>query len=201
MSPELLGWLASVVYLSRLLPQPVRLARTGLPAGVSTVAAMNAVISDAAWIAYGLQADLLPVWLVALVGVVPGVWTVVLLRREVDRADLLRSGAWLATIVVAGLVGWLGVILAASVLVNVGPQVWTALRSKDLRGLSAFTWLLAIADGLLWGAYGLVVADGALLAYAAVLISGALIVLVRMATTRSFATGLGGPAVAALEGS
>lgn len=200
MSPELLGWLASVVYLSRLLPQPVRLARTGLPVGVSTVAAMNAVISDAAWIAYGVQADLVPVWLVALVGVVPGVWTVVLLRRQVDRGDLVRSGAWLVTIVVAGLVGWLGVILAASVLVNVGPQVWTALRSDDLRGLSAFTWLLAIGDGLLWGAYGLVVADGALLAYAAVLVGGALIVLVRMAVTRSFTTALGGSAVPALDG-
>ena len=200
MSPELLGWLASVVYLSRLLPQPIRLARTGLPEGISTVAAMNAVISDAAWIAYGLQAGLLPVWLVALVGVVPGVWTVVLLRREVDRGDLVRSGAWLAVIVVAALVGGLGVILAASVLVNVGPQVWTALRSNDLRGLSAFTWVLAIGDGLLWGAYGWVVADVALLAYAGVLVTGALIVLLRMAMTRSFTTDLAGPAVPALEG-
>jgi len=200
MSPELLGLLASVVYLSRLLPQPIRLARTGLPEGISTVAAMNAVISDAAWIAYGLQAGLLPVWLVALVGVVPGVWTVVLLRREVDRGDLVRSGAWLAVIVVAALVGGLGVILAASVLVNVGPQVWTALRSNDLRGLSAFTWVLAIGDGLLWGAYGWVVADVALLAYAGVLVTGALIVLLRMAMTRSFTTDLAGPAVPALEG-
>lgn len=200
MSPELLGWLASVVYLSRLLPQPIRLARTGLPEGISTVAAMNAVISDAAWIAYGLQAGLLPVWLVALVGVVPGVWTVVLLRREVDRGDLVRSGAWLAVVVVAALVGWLGVILAVSVLVNVGPQVWTALRSNDLRGLSAFTWVLAIGDGLLWGAYGWVVADVALLAYAGVLVSGALIVLLRMAMTRSFTTNPAGPAVPALEG-
>jgi len=200
MSPELLGWLASVVYLSRLLPQPIRLTRTGLPEGISTVAAMNAVISDAAWIAYGLQAGLLPVWLVALVGVVPGVWTVVLLRREVDRGDLVRSGAWLAVIVVAALVGGLGVILAASVLVNVGPQVWTALRSNDLRGLSAFTWVLAIGDGLLWGAYGWVVADVALLAYAGVLVTGALIVLLRMAMTRSFTTDLAGPAVPALEG-
>lgn len=200
MSPELLGWLASVVYLSRLLPQPIRLTRTGLPEGISTVAAMNAVISDAAWIAYGLQAGLLPVWLVALVGVVPGVWTVVLLRREVDRGDLVRSGAWLAVVVVAALVGGLGVILAASVLVNVGPQVWTALRSNDLRGLSAFTWVLAIGDGLLWGAYGWVVADVALLAYAGVLVTGALIVLLRMAMTRSFTTDLAGPAVPALEG-
>ena len=200
MSPELLGWLASVVYLSRLLPQPIRLTRTGLPEGISTVAAMNAVISDAAWIAYGLQAGLLPVWLVALVGVVPGVWTVGLLRREVDRGDLVRSGAWLAVIMVAALVGGLGVILAASVLVNVGPQVWTALRSNDLRGLSAFTWVLAIGDGLLWGAYGWVVADVALLAYAGVLVTGALIVLLRMAMTRSFTTDLAGPAVPALEG-
>jgi uncharacterized protein with PQ loop repeat len=187
MSPELLGWLASVVYLARLLPQPVRLARTGVPVGVSTIAAMNAVISDVAWISYGLGAGLVPVWLVAVIGVVPGVWTVALLRSEIRRRDLFRSGIWLALIGLAALAGLLGVVLAASVLVNMGPQVWKALRSSDLRGLSALTWLIAIGDGVLWGAYGWVVGDGALVGYGVVLVSSALVVLARMAQTRSFA--------------
>ena len=186
MSPELLGWLASLVYLARLLPQPVRLARTGVPVGISTIAAMNAVISDVAWIAYGLQAGLVPVWLVAVIGVVPGVWTVALLRGEIRRGDVLRSGIWLAVIGLAAAAGALGVILAASVLVNMGPQVWKAIRSSDLRGLSAFTWLIAIGDGLLWGAYGVVVEDRALVGYGVVLVTSALIVLGRMAQTRSF---------------
>ncbi|MCB1262930.1 MAG: hypothetical protein KDB33_21395, partial [Acidimicrobiales bacterium] len=82
MTPELLGWIASITYVLRLLPQPVRLWRTGLPAGVSTVAAWNALLCDLGWAAYGASADLPPVLWVSVVAAVPGVWTVVLLRRE-----------------------------------------------------------------------------------------------------------------------
>ena len=189
MSPELLGWLASILFISRLLPQPLRLVRTGLPDGVSPLAAINAVISEAAWLLYGLEAGLVPVWAVSFAALVPGVWTVVLLRHQVRRGDLARASLWLAVIVAAWFAGRLGVVLGVSVLVSIGPQVWTAIRSPDLRGLSLFTWLLAIGDALLWGAYGLVVGDGALLGYAAVLLTGAAIVIVRMVQTRSITIG------------
>lgn len=185
MSPELLGWLASILFISRLLPQPVRLVRTGLPEGVSPLASINAVVSESAWLVYGWQAGLVPVWAVSVAALVPGIWTVVLLRHQVTRGDVARAALWLVVIVVAGVTGRLGVVLGVSVLVSVGPQVWTAVREDDLRGLSVFTWLIAIADGLTWGLYGWVVDDGALLGYAAVLVSAALVVLVRMAVTRS----------------
>ena len=199
MSPELLGWLASILFISRLLPQPIRLVRTGLPDGVSPLAAMNAVISETAWLIYGLEAGLVPVWAVSVAALVPGVWTVALLRHRIARGDLLRAGAWLAVIAAAWAGGALGVVLGASVLVSIGPQVWTAVRSSDLRGLSVFTWLLAIGDGLLWGAYGLVVGDVALLGYAAVLLGGASIVIVRMVQTRSIAFGRAPLAAPALD--
>jgi uncharacterized protein with PQ loop repeat len=185
MSPELLGWLASILFISRLLPQPIRLVRTGLPEGVSPLAALNAVISETAWLIYGLQAGLVPVWAVSVAALVPGVWTIVLLRRQIAIGDLVRAGIWLVVILGAWSGGVLGVVLGGSVLVSIGPQVWTAVRSSDLRGLSVFTWLLAIGDGLLWGAYGLVIGDGALLGYAAVLLTGASIVIVRMVQTGS----------------
>jgi uncharacterized protein with PQ loop repeat len=191
MSPELLGWLASILFISRLLPQPIRLVRTGLPEGVSPLAAINAVISETAWLIYGLQAGLVPVWAVSVAALVPGLWTVALLRRQVRPGDLLRAGAWLAVILVAWAGGVLGAVLGVSVLLSIGPQVWTALRTSDLRGLSIFTWLIAIGDGLLWGAYGLVVGDAALLGYAAVLLTGASIVIVRMVQTRSITIGAG----------
>jgi uncharacterized protein with PQ loop repeat len=199
MSPELLGWLASILFISRLLPQPIRLARTGLPEGVSPLAAINAVISETAWLIYGLQAGLVPVWAVSVAALIPGVWTIVLLRRRTSAADVARAAVWLAVILAAWFGGALGVILGGSVLVSIGPQVWTAIRSSDLRGLSVFTWLLAIGDALLWGAYGLVVGDGALLGYAAVLLSGATIVIVRMVQTRSVATGRRALVVPALD--
>jgi uncharacterized protein with PQ loop repeat len=185
MSPELLGWLASMLFISRLLPQPLRLVRTGLPEGVSPLAATNAVVSETAWLVYGLQAGLVPVWAVSVAALVPGLWTVALVRRQVSRGDLARAAIWLGVILAAALTGRLGVVLGVSVLVSVGPQVWTAIRADDLRGLSMYTWLIAIADALMWGAYGLVVGDGALLGYAAVLVTAAVVVLARMAQTRS----------------
>lgn len=191
MSPELIGWLASMLFVTRLLPQPVRLVRTGLPDGVSPLAAINAVVSETAWLVYGWHAGLVPVWAVSLAALVPGIWTAVLVRRAVTRGDLGRAGLWLSVIVVAALTGQLGVVLGVSVLVSVGPQVWTAIRAADLRGLSMYTWLVAIADALTWGMYGLVVGDGALLGYAAALVAASVIVLGRMAQTRSlpFQTG------------
>jgi uncharacterized protein with PQ loop repeat len=200
MSPELIGWLASVLFISRLLPQPFRLVRTGLPEGVSPLAAMNAVISETAWLVYGLQAGLVPVWAVSVAALVPGVWTVVLLRGQVRRRHLVRAGLWLLVIGVAAAAGVLGVVLGATVLVSVGPQVWTAIREQDLRGLSVFTWLLAIGDALLWGAYGLAVGDAALLGYAAILFTSAVIVLVRMVQTRSITLGRGRTLAPALDG-
>ncbi|MCU0269238.1 MAG: PQ-loop repeat-containing protein [Acidimicrobiales bacterium] len=184
MDPELLGWLASAVFLVRLLPQPIRLWRTGTPQGVSPLAAMNSALSDLAWLLYGLGAGLVPVWLVAVLALPPGIWTVVLLRRRTSRGDLLLAGLWLATILVAAYTGGLVALLGVSVLVNQGPQVLEALRSDDLRGVAAPTWWIALADATLWGSYGVVVGDAAVVAYGVVLFACATTILVRLWVTR-----------------
>ena len=189
MSAELLGWIASVTYVLRLLPQPVRLWRTGLPAGVSTVAAWNALLCDLGWAAYGASADLAPVLWVSVVAAVPGVWTVVLLRRETRVRDLAIVGTLAAVFVLAGVAGVLGAVLGLSVVITTGPQVLVALRQDDLRGIAPAAWCVSIADAALWGAYGLAVGDGALLGYAVVLTTAAVIVLGRIAWTRRSVVG------------
>lgn len=184
MSVEVLGVLASLAFFARLTPQPVRLWRTGRPDGVSPMAAMNSALSDLGWILYGTAAGLVPVWLTALVALVPGLWTVWLLRRETTRRDLLWSGLWLATIGLAWASGTLVGILGISVVVNQGPQVVRALRSDDLRGVSPTTYVLALADAGLWGAYGLAADDVAVIGYAVVLWAAAVTVLGRIWWTR-----------------
>ena len=82
---DALAIVASVVFLVRLLPQPLRLARHGVAEGVSALAALNAVISALAWVAYGLQAQLPVVWGVSVLALVPGVWQAMLLRRALGR--------------------------------------------------------------------------------------------------------------------
>ena len=85
MSASAVGWVASIVFLARLLPQPIRLFRTGVPNGVSPLAMMNSAVSDIAWVLYGLSAGLAPVWVVALLALPPGIWTIVLLRDRITR--------------------------------------------------------------------------------------------------------------------
>ena len=180
MSPDVIGWIASVVFLARLLPQPIRLARTGVPDGVSPLGALNSAVSDIAWVLYGLAAALIPVWAVAAVALLPGIATVVLVRRRIARIDLLGAGAWLALILVAAALNSLAVVLAASVLVNQGPQVWTAIRSNRLDGISKTTWYIALADAALWGSYGVALLDVALIGYGVVLLTSAVVILTRI---------------------
>jgi uncharacterized protein with PQ loop repeat len=181
---EVLAVIAPLVYLVRLLPQPVRLWRTGVAAGVSPLAAMNGVIGDIGWLAYGLSAGLPAVWAVSAVALVPATWTVALLRRRVVRTDLVIAGAWAAVLVVSAGLGVVGITLALGVLITQGPQVWAAIRSRDLRGIAPGTWWLSVLDALTWGSYGAAVGDEALMLYGMVLIVSATIVLGRIHWTR-----------------
>jgi uncharacterized protein with PQ loop repeat len=180
----LLGWLATFAFLIRLLPQPIRLMRTGVPDGVSPMAVMNIALTELAWLSYGLIEGLVPVWVVSLPALPLGLWTVVLIRRQITRRDLLGSGIWLATIALGWATGALAVVLAASVFVNYGPQVVTALRGRRLDGLAPTTWWLALADATLWGAYGVAVGDPALIGYCIILTLSAAIILWRIWRTR-----------------
>lgn len=188
MSPAtVLSLVASAIFLVRLVPQPVRLWRTGVAAGVSPVAAANAVTSASAWLVYGAAHHLPVVWAVSVVALVPGAWTVGLLWHEFGTADLVGGGAVAAAFALAGMTGALAAALAMGVLVTAGPQVWRALRRSDLRGIAAATWCVAVADALSWGAYGVVIGDHALEGYGAVLLASALIVLGRVAWTQRVA--------------
>ena len=57
----------------------------------------------------------------------------------------------------------MSIALPISVLAANLPQVWVAYKESDLTDLSLGTWLLAMAEGFLWGGYGLVQQDIAVL--------------------------------------
>lgn len=190
-----LSIVASGVFFIRLLPQPARLWRTGVTSGVSPIAAANAVTAATAWLAYGLWHGLLAVWLVSVAALVPGVWTVVLLRRAFSGRELLVAAGVATGFGSSAALGVLGAALALGVLTTSGPQVWRAIRDSDLRGIAPATWFVAIADASLWGAYGIVIADLAMVGYAVVLITSAAIVLGRVAWTRRRAADVVAPTV------
>ncbi len=184
MSTSWFAVVASGVFLARLVPQPVRLARRGVAAGVSPLAALNAVVATLGWLAYGLVVGLPVVWIVAALALVPGLWTVALLAGSTRREDLMVAGGWAAVVVLSFGVGLAAGVLAVGVLVTQGPQVWLAARERDLSGIAPATWWLAIADATSWGAYGVAVADPALMGYGLVLSASASVVLARLWWTR-----------------
>jgi hypothetical protein len=77
-------------------------------------------------------------------------------RKKTEFVVLLLFGS------IGGATG-LSVALPVSVLAANIPQVWVAYREKSLTDLSLGTWLLAMSEGLLWGGYGLVQQDIAVL--------------------------------------
>ncbi|MGQ0830947.1 MAG: hypothetical protein ACT4OV_04650 [Microthrixaceae bacterium] len=190
------GLVASGVFLARLLPQPIRLARTGVVAGVSPLAGFNSVITAVAWTAYGVTARLPLVAIVSALAVIPSAWTALLLIRSATRPDWLGGGAWAGIVLVAAVTGRLGFVLAGSVLLTIGPQVVVAVRGEDLRGIAPATMWIALGDASLWGLYGLTLGDGALMAYGLVLFSSAAIVLARIAVTQR---ALGSPVAIAAQ--
>jgi hypothetical protein len=113
-----------------------------------------------------------------------------------SRRDVVTAGLWLAVIVIAATTGSLAVVLAFSVLVNQGPQVWEAVRSDDLRGIAPLTWFIACVDAALWGAYGVARGDVALMGYGVVLLTFSLTILGRIAYTRRAAVLEPAPAAA-----
>lgn len=184
MSATTLSVLASAVFLVRLVPQPVRLHRSGVAEGVSPMAAYNAVTVAVAWLWYGLDHQLLAVWLVSVLALVPGLWQAALLVRRTRPVDVLGAGAWVAVLLGAHAVGHFGPVLGLGVVVTCGPQVVEVLRSDDVGGVAAATWWISILDAVLWGGYGLAIADGPLVGYGVVLVCCSLVVLVRLAVVR-----------------
>ncbi len=184
MLESVLAVAAPAAFLVRLIPQPLRLARTGVDEGVSPLAAFNQVLSEAAWLGYGLLAQRVSIWLVSALAVFPSAWQAGLLLPRSRRSDLLGAAAFAGAIGVAWTMGVLGAVLGASVLVTTGPQVIRALRSEDVSGIAAATWWLSLLDAALWGAYGWVIDDLALVGYWAVLTTCAVTVLTRLGFAR-----------------
>jgi uncharacterized protein with PQ loop repeat len=180
-----LAVIASVVYLGRLLPQPVRTLRTGRVEGVSALAAINGLVADAAWLVYGVVAHVPAIWLVSVPSLALSAWLLYLLRREVSGRDLALGSTWLAVLAGAGAGGLLAPALAGTVVLTCGPAVWEAYRVDRPAGLSAGTWWLALVDAGTWGAYGLALGDRALELYAGVLTVTAVSLLARLRSRRA----------------
>jgi uncharacterized protein with PQ loop repeat len=172
---------AVVLALTQPVPQIVRVLRTRSVAGVSGPTTWIGFVVNLAWVSYGIARGLLPVAILSGAYVAGYVVVGVLLVRGGNRRGVgtgLLAGIGLASLVSVG--GWvaLGTVLALAVLPQFLPQVIEAWTADDLTGLAPGTYLIGMLDGVVWGGFGLLVADRPLVLYGAVMCSVAAAVLV-----------------------
>ncbi len=172
-----------------LMPQIVKLLRTGDSSGVSTTWPALGFISNIGWFAYLISQEL---WLsivaplVTFIAYAVTLWALARTGRDL-RASYWRGVAWAVLLVATTLAaGWttLGVVLGLSYGVMLAPSVWTAFRTMDPSGISAGTWWIGIAEAVLWGYYGWYHGDSGILTFSVVGLVGSALMLVRFYATR-----------------
>lgn len=178
---QLLTGVAVLLALTQPVPQILRILRTRSTAGVSGPAAWLGFVVNLGWLAYGIAQGLLPVAVLSVAYVVGYGLIGSLLVRGGDRRGAPVAVAYgLGLAALAGVAGWtvLGTVLAVTVGVQFLPQVIEAWRSDDLTALAPGTYWVCVLDGIIWGAYGGLVADGPLVLYGVVMVAVAVAVLV-----------------------
>lgn len=181
--------IATALAVSFLVPQILKLRRTGVAAGVSTTWAAIGAVTNAVWTAYLASAEL---WLAMVAtGVATVLYTVtfrLLVRAgEQWRGPVLFAVLWVAALGSVALLGGadtLGVVLGLSYVVSVAPGVWRAYRTPDPAGISPGSWAIMLTAGPLWFFYGSFYEDAAVMIYAVTAFIAAALVLARYAYTR-----------------
>ena len=181
---------ANVLGGGMAFPQAVRLARTRLVDGVSPVWIGVSFVMNGWWLAYGLANELwglIPVSLVA--AVLYGLIGVVYVRvaGPAELAGIAAGAVGLGAVPLPFLAfgGWSAAGLAVGLCygMQLAPAVVGAYRSRELAGIAAGTWALALVESAIWLFYGAVVADVALLVGGGAGVVMASAILVRLAVT------------------
>lgn len=165
---EVVGATALVFTAVAVVPQIVRVARVRSTAGVSPTWAMLGLVSTGAWVVYTGARGLWWATVADSMSCLSYAATVAVLAAHGERPRVVAGAAWLSVFFVSFAVGGLpamGAVLAVAFLIQVGPSIWTAYRSLDLHGASLTTWLLTAAEGALWGSYGLLHRDPAVVTF------------------------------------
>jgi uncharacterized protein with PQ loop repeat len=159
---------ANLAGMVMVLPQAVRVIRTGLVAGVSPAWAGTGIAFNTWWLAYGVAVPRPAVIPVSAVSVTVYIVLAVGLVRHRPPARRPLAGAlgtgFGATAAVLAVQGWatVGVFLGLAYGVQLLPAVISAWRSADTSGIARATWVIAWTEAALWGVAGLGRADAGL---------------------------------------
>lgn len=176
---------ATLLAWTSLVPQIVRLGRTGNANGVSTTWPAIGLVSNAAWTAYILSQEL---WAAAPSTAVMVIFYLLVFRALAGTGvrlgrPIARGVMWTLILAGTGIIGgWsaLGLLLGWSYVIQLAPAVWSVYRTDRPTGVSAPTWILIVVEALLWGFYGWWFSDIPIIVYAAVGVVAGCTILVRL---------------------
>jgi uncharacterized protein with PQ loop repeat len=171
-----------------LIPQMVRLIRFRDPAGVSATWAAFGVITNLAWVVYlgslGIWAGVpAPAMALGTYGVV----LAVLFGLGGITGWLGSSLGYILSIIAVWHFGGfpaLGLLLALSPGLQLLPELVEVYRQSSPSGLSPVTWTLGTCEAVLWGAFGWLVGEAAMVGYGVITSVGSLLILGRWWATR-----------------
>lgn len=171
-------------------PQARRLARTCRVEGVSATWIGVSLAINGWWLSYGLAAGvwaLVPVSSISLVLYATMAFVYFSAAGRTAMVPFALGFGVLGMIPLPFLLvgGWelAGIAVGLSYGVQLLPAVVAACRTRDLVGVSASTWLIALVESGLWLVYGIGVSDIALTLAGTVGVAMASVILARLAVT------------------
>jgi uncharacterized protein with PQ loop repeat len=180
---------ASILTFIFLIPQIVKLIRTGDSDGVSATWPAIGFVTNVGWLAYMISqgfwaAIAAPIVTFISYGVI--LWALARNGRSL-RESYLRGILWIGLLAATTLIaGWsiLGVFLGFSYGVQLAPSIWSAYRTADPSGVSSGTWWIGLAEALLWGYFGWFHADVGIVVFGIIGTVGSALMLTRYYSTR-----------------
>ncbi len=181
--------LATISTVTFLLPQIVKLVRTGNSDGVSTTWPALGFVINVGWFAYLIAQEL---WasifapFFTFLGYAVIMWAVGRTGRDLS-TSYLRGAAAAGLLTATALLGsWetLGVVLGIAYGLVLAPSIWTAYRTSIPSGISPLTWWIGLVEALLWGYYGWFHSDRGIITFMVVGVMGSGLMLLRYYATR-----------------
>jgi len=158
---------ASVLAAASAIPQLILLLRARSATGVSIAGWATTASASAVWIVHSMLNGSTTT---ALAMAVPAVLTLAIFALAVawggDRRGAATPFVFLAVVGAVALTGTpqlFTALLATTVFWSYGPSLFAMWTADDLSGNSTATWAIAAVYGLIWGGYGLLSADVAVI--------------------------------------
>lgn len=181
---------ATTATVALLIPQIIKLIRTGDSAGVSSIWPSLGFVSNVGWLAYMVSQHF---WIATVAPLSAVITYGVTLRVLSSTGRSLRpsyvSGLiWTVLLAATGLMGgWLtlGVVLGLTYGVQLAPAVVSAYRTANPSGIAPGTWWIGLVEALLWGYFGLFHRNPGILTFSVVALIGTGAILFRYYAARA----------------